>query len=60
MSPYSLRLSALLLLPLYGMIQHSTLLTAQTATDLHEGIRVTPTATAGSFTLSWFGKAGRS
>lgn len=32
---------------------------AQVATDLNEGLQVTKSATTGVFTLSWWGKAGR-
>lgn len=36
-----------------------TALRAQTATDLHEGLQVTPGTQAGEFTLSWWGRTGR-
>lgn len=46
-------LSLFLVLTLLGLAP------AQTATDLNEGLGVTKNSTPGAFTLSWWGKAGR-
>ncbi|MEQ1747823.1 MAG: hypothetical protein ABL974_00260 [Prosthecobacter sp.] len=45
---------------IFAVLPRSSL-RAQTASDINEGLRVTAsTSTSGAFTMSWFGKTGRS